>query len=550
MISDHDQFKPKFANILSSLEQFYMVTHMDGEGSITHTNSIFLQTSKWTPKRVLGKTLWQMFSDTIEGQKKAQVIWEYVLNGKTWFGTVEKVTRLGDPYFVQMTAIPSMQEDNKLNSVLFLELDMTEDIELRDRLQQIAFIDYETGLMSRHHLETTTNELISKKESFAFVYIKIDHFYTLKDLDTSESGIEIIQAFSNRLKRFFQDNSIARVGVNEFVVLTSFGDWFIQGFLDFLKQNPIYINNTVIPLSVSGGIIRFPEDQKTYTHLMKAALTATKDASDLGGGKITALSKASHIKLNRKSIIDRKLITALRDNELQVVYQPQIDVSTGKALLYEALIRWNDDELGSITPDELIPIAEENGLIHEIGAFVLTESANLAAKWHAEGHAVKIAVNSSVREFSNPNLKDEITNTLKVASCPASLIQLEITENFAFKAEEESSISRQMKELQKEGIQFALDDFGTGYASFRYMQTLPISKIKIDKIFINSLTTNKQTRQLVEGMIQFGKSMNLYVIAEGVETEEQFNLLKTLGVDAVQGYYIGVPVSKNEIVLD
>jgi len=415
MISDHDQFKPKFANILSSLEQFYMVTHMDGEGSITHTNSIFLQTSKWTPKRVLGKTLWQMFSDTTEGQKQAQVIWEHVLNGKTWFGTVEKVTRLGDPYFVQMTAIPSMQEDDKLNSVLFLELDITEDIELRDRLQQIAFIDYETGLMSRHHLETTTNELISKNESFAFVYIKIDHFYTLKELDTSESGIEIIQAFSNRLKRFFQDNSIARVGVNEFVVLTSFGDWFIQGFLDFLKQNPIYINNTAIPLSVSGGIIRFPEDQKTYTHLMRAALTATKDASDQGGGKITALSKASHIKLNRKSIIDRKLITALRDNELQVVYQPQIDVSTGKALLYEALIRWNDDELGSIAPDELIPIAEENGLIHEIGAFVLTESANLAAKWHAEGHAVKIAVNSSVREFSNPNLKDEIANTLKVA---------------------------------------------------------------------------------------------------------------------------------------
>ncbi|MCZ2260320.1 EAL domain-containing protein [Sporosarcina sp. G11-34] len=550
MISDHNQFKPEFANILSSLEQFYMVTHMDGEGSITHTNSIFLQTSKWTPKRVLGKTLWQMFSDTTEGQKQAQDIWEHVLNGKTWFGTAEKVTRLGDPYFVQMTAIPSMQADDKLNSVLFLELDITEDIGLRDRLQQIAFIDYETGLMSRHHLETTVNELISKKESFAFVYIKIDHFYTLKDFDTSESGIEIIQAFTNRLKRFFQDNSIARVGVNEFVVLTSFGDWFIQGFLDFLKRNPIYINKTAIPLSVSGGIIRFPEDQKTYTHLMRAALAAAKDVSDQGGGKITALSKASHIKLNRKSIIDRKLITALRDNELQVVYQPQIDVSTGKALLYEALIRWNDEELGSITPDELIPIAEENGLIHEIGAFVLTESANLAAKWHAEGHDVKIAVNSSVREFSNPNLKDEITKILKVASCPASLIQLEITENFAFKAEEEGSISRQMNELQEEGIQFALDDFGTGYASFRYMQSLPISKIKIDKIFINSLTTNKQTRQLVEGMIQFGKSMDLYVIAEGVETEEQFNLLKTLGVDAVQGYYIGVPVSKDEIVLD
>lgn len=549
MISDHDQFKPEFANILISLEQFYMVTHIDVNGSITYTNSIFLQTSKWTPKRVLGKTIWQMFPDTTKGQKQAHEIWTRVSSGKSWFGTAEKVTRLGDSYFVQMTAIPNMQEDEGLNSVLLLELDITEDFLLRNRLQQIAFIDYETGLMSRHHLETTVNELITAKENFAFVYITIDHFYTLNDFDSHESGTEIIQAFTNRLKRFFQDNSIARVGVNEFVVITSFGNWFIEGFLDFLKQHPIYIENTALPLSVSGGIIRHPEDQKTYSHLMKAALTATKDVTNRGGGKIMALSQASHIQLNRESTIDRKLITALNNNELQVVFQPQVDLATGKTLLYEALVRWNDEELGSISPDELIPIAEENGLIHEIGAFVLTEAAQLAAKWHAEGHAVKIAVNSSVREFSNPNLKDEITQILKITSCPASLIQLEITENFAFKAEEESSIFRQMNELQEEGIEFALDDFGTGYASFRYMQSLPITKIKIDKLFIKSLTTHEQTRKLVEGMIQFGKSMGLYVVAEGVETEEQFDLLKTLGVDSVQGYYIGVPVSEDKIIL-
>ena len=550
MISNYEQFKPDLSDVLKIVEQFYMVTYMDSEGSITNTNNVFLETSKWTPKRVLGKSLWQMFPDTTEGSEQAHEIWKYVTNGKSWFGTAEKVTRLGNPYFVQLTAIPIKKIDEELDSIIFLELDITEDVLLRDRLQQIAFIDYETGLMSRHHLETTVNEQIAANEYFAFVYITIDHFYTLKDFNTHESGMEIIQAFTNRLKRFFQDNSIARVGVNEFVVLTPFGDWFIEGFLDFLKQHPIYIDNTALPLSISGGIIRHPEDQKTYTHLMKAALIATKEVVDRGGGKFTALSKASNIKLNRKSIIDRKLITALNNNELQVVFQPQIDLATGNTLLFEALVRWNDEELGSITPDELIPIAEENGLIHRIGAFVLTEAAQLAAKWHAEGLAVKISVNSSVREFSNPKLKDEIIEILKVASCPASLIHLEITEKFAFKAEEESSISRQMNELQEEGIEFALDDFGTGYASFRYMQSLPISKIKIDKIFIKSLTTHKQTQQLVEGMIQFGKSMGLYVIAEGVETEDQFDLLKTLGVDAVQGYYIGVPVPEDKIILE
>lgn len=547
MIAEYEQFKPELPGVLKNLEQFYMVTHMDQDGAITYTNQIFLAKSKWTPKRVLGKTLWQMFPDSPEGQEKAHTIWEDVLEGKSWSGTVEKVSRIGEPYFVKMTAIPIVRKEEGLISVVTLELDITEDIELRDRLQKIAFIDYETGLMSRHNLETTVNKLTETNEHFAFVYITIDHFYTLKEFHSLESGKEIVVSFANRLKRFFQDNPIARIGANEFVVLTPFGDWFIEGFLDFLKRHPIYIDNTALQLSVSGGIIRYPEDQQTYSHLINAALVATKEVIDQGGGKITTLSSASHKMLNRKSIIDQKLLTALNDNDLQVVYQPQVDIATGKVILYEALVRWNDDELGSITPDELIPIAEENGLIHKIGAFVLSEAAQLAAKWNAQGKAINISVNSSVREFSNQNLKDEITQILKDAACPPSLIQLEITEKFAFKAEEESSISRQMSLLQEEGIEFALDDFGTGYASFRYMQSLPITKIKIDKIFIKSLTTHKQTQQLVEGMIRFGKSMGLYVIAEGVETEEQLQVLKSLGVDAVQGYYIGVPVPAEKI---
>lgn len=547
MKSEYEQFKPELPNLLAGLEQSYMVTHMDRDGSITYTNHLFLETSRWTPKRVLGKTLWQMFPDTPDGQEQAHTIWEMILSEQTFSGTVEKVTRLGEPYFVKMTAVPVVRADEGLISAVFFELNITEDVELREQLQQIAFIDYETGLMSRHNLETTVQKRIKELENFAFVYISIDHFYTLTESLSVETGKEIIQSFANRLKRFFHDSPIARVGVNEFVILTPFGDWYIEGFLDFLKQHPIYIDNTALQLFVSGGIVRYPEDQKTYTQLLNAALSATKAVSDEGGGKITTLSKASHIQLNRKSIIDRKLLTALNDNDLEVFYQPVLDLATGTIVQYEALVRWNDEELGAITPDELIPIAEENGLIHKIGTFVLTEAAQLAARWKDEGHELKVSVNSSVREFGNPKFKEDITGILKEASCPPSLIELEVTENFAFKAEEESSISNQMNQLQDEGIAFTLDDFGTGYASFRYMQTLPITKVKIDKLFIQSMTTHEQTRKLVEGMIQFGKSMGLYVVAEGVETKEQLDLLKSLNIDAAQGYYIGVPVTENKI---
>ena len=548
MISQYEQFKFELSDILIDLEKFYMVTHFDQHGSITYTNKEFLQTSKWTPKRVLGKTLWQMFPDTQESQKQAHHIWYQLSQGNSWSGTVEKITRFGDSYFVKSIAIPVIRSNEGFISGIFVEIDMTEDVQLREQLKQIAFFDYETGLMSRHNLETTVNELIESKESFTFVYIAINQFYTLTDSSSNESRAEIIKSFTNRLKRFFKNNQIARIGANEFVVLTQFGSWFIEGFVDFLNQHPIYIDNTALPLSISGGIIQYPKDQKKYSHLMQAAHTATNEVNEQGGGKIVAPSTSFHKEFNRKSMIDQKLLAALNNNELQVVYQPQIDSLTGKTLLYEALIRWNDDELGSISPDELIPIAEENGLIHKIGAFVLTEAAQLAVKLKAEGHAINIAVNSSVREFSNPNLKNEFMRILQKASCPPSLIHLEITEKFAFKAEEEHSVSQQMHELQKEGIKFALDDFGTGYASFRYMQSLPISKVKIDKFFIKSLMTHKQTKQLVEGMIKFAKSMGLFVIAEGVETEEQLKLLKTLGIDAAQGYYLGIPVTADKII--
>ena len=392
------------------------------------------------------------------------------------------------------------------------------------------------------------NEYIEEDRHFSLVYITIDHYYTLKDLQSYDSESVLIQEFTNRLKRYFQGDPIARVGVSQFVVLTSFGDWFVQGFLGFLKEQPIYVENHSLPLSVSGGIVRFPEDQLSYSHLYKAALAATKTIINQGGGRISSLSAETHKWLNRRSLIDKKMLTALDHNNLQVVYQPQLDLATGNVLVYEALVRWEDEEIGHIQPDELIPIAEENGLIHAIGAYVLEEAATLAMKLTANKPDIRISVNTSVREFGDSSqMKEKLKGILEKTKCPADKIELEITEKFAFQAEQEQALIKQMKALEEAGIQFILDDFGTGYASFRYMQQLPISKVKIDKIFINSLLTLPKTRQLVEGMILFGKSMGLYVIAEGVETEEQFEALKEMGVDAVQGYYIGGPVRGNEI---
>ena len=340
MKSENGQFILEFPDIMKSLEQFYMVTRTDADGEITYANKNFLTTSKWTPKRVLGKSIWHMFPETESGQNQAHTIWDSLSRGKTWFGTAEKMTRSGEPYFVTMLAIPVQQSDDNQFSHTFLELDITDDIQLRDQLQQVAFIDFETGLMSRYKLELTVNSYIEERKHFSFVFINIDHYYTLKDLHSCELEKELVKSFSNRLKRYFQNNPIARVGVNEFVVLTPFGDWYIQGFLDFLEQQPIYIDHKALPLSISGGIVRYPEDQKTYTHLMMTALTATKEVVQQGGRKIVSMSSKMHQELNRRAMIDRKMLTALNLKNFQVFYQPQLDIASGQFTVFEALVRW------------------------------------------------------------------------------------------------------------------------------------------------------------------------------------------------------------------
>ncbi|MER2071308.1 MAG: GGDEF domain-containing phosphodiesterase, partial [Psychrobacillus sp.] len=332
-----------------------------------------------------------------------------------------------------------------------------------------------------------------------------------------------------------------------FAVITPLSDWYIEGFIHFLKQNPIYVENKVIPITVSGAITRFPEDQQTYLHLLKATNTTLQKVKLEGGGIISSLSQSDHHKLTRSLQIEKRLIEALNHNDFHVMYLPQREVTSGKVTSVEALVRWEDEVLGVINPDELIPIAEETGLINEIGMFMLEKSCEQAAIWQEKGLSVKVSYNSSIREFRDKNMVKAIRAALKKYNCSPELLQLEFTEKFALEAEAEKNIVKQMQTLHQEGITFALDDFGTGYASLRYLQLLPIGKLKIDKSFVNSIMQQEKLQQLIQGLIHFGQSLGVKVVAEGVESKEQYNALKDMGCDAVQGYYISEPITADQV---
>ncbi|MFC5542992.1 EAL domain-containing protein [Ureibacillus suwonensis] len=389
--------------------------------------------------------------------------------------------------------------------------------------------------------------MIAEQQNFYFVYLSIDKFYTLKELHNVEVESNFILEFTKRLKIYFQDSVLARVNESDFIVITPLGEWFIQGFLTYLKQHPIYIGHRAMPITISGGITRSPQDQSNFTQLMNASLATIADVRKAGGDNILSLSESAHKKLSRKSIIEKRLLLALDQHNLKVLYQPQVDLKTGKIYAVEAFVRWEDEEIGVVSPDELIPVAEESGLINNIGSFMIEEACKQAAQWQQQGIELKVGINLSVREFRDKNMAKFILDTLMKTGCPANLVQLEITEKFALEAEAETTIIQQMRKLEEEGITFVLDDFGTGYASFRYMQLLPIQILKIDQTYIQSLTKSDKTQRLINGIVHFGKSMNLTVLAEGVETEEQKQLLEQYDCDAIQGYLISKPVTADKI---
>ena len=242
------------------LSSFMMVT-LDQEGFIINCNPLFLKTSHWTPKRVLGKTFWQLFPETEESIEVTDHIWNTISSGQIWQGEVEKITRDGETYWVHLTAIPTYSEAEQAYRYVLIEQDITKGVLLQQQLERIAYIDTETGLMNAHRLENVVEEMVSEGQHFYFVYLSIDKFYTLRELHNIQLENNLIVEFTKRLKIYFQDSHLARINESDFVVITPLGEWYIQGFLTYLKQNPIYNGNRAMPITVSGGVTRSPQDQ-------------------------------------------------------------------------------------------------------------------------------------------------------------------------------------------------------------------------------------------------------------------------------------------------
>ena|SRR5690554_908577 len=420
------------------------------------------------------------------------------------------------------------------------------------RIEQLAYQDPLTQLPNRTALQERINQAVSAsyrtQTGVGVCIIDLRRFKEINDMHGHEAGDLLLKAVSARLANLLGDQLfLARQSSDEFTVVSTNTD--TNGLAQLVHRihecfvDPFGIGRRRFQVEVNIGAALFPHDSDTASELFQHASIALDEAK-LSGLKECIYNASMAEKLNRAHAIHARLIEAIRGGTLSLAFQPQFDTRTGRLHGAEALCRWQDEELGFVSPAEFIPIAEERGLIRELDALVVQKAVQQLEDWQQRGLSFpgRISVNLSAHHFEGIDLVAELERYTK--SVGPAVFTLELTESAMMRNPEQALYLTDR--LREKGFDIALDDFGTGYSSFAYLQRLDLQTLKIDRSFITDIVDNEQNQPIVSAIIAMAKSMGMAVVAEGVETQEQTETLQTLGCQFVQGFYFGKPVSGAE----
>jgi predicted signal transduction protein with EAL and GGDEF domain len=346
------------------------------------------------------------------------------------------------------------------------------------------------------------------------------------------------------------EDVVCRLGGDEFVII--YPCIRKEGVVPFantllkLFDKAFEIADKQIYITASIGIAIYPKDGFDVNSILKNADAAMYKAKELGKNRYALYDEEMYLKLERKTHIQAILRTAIENKELSVYYQPQYNCLNNEIYGFEALLRLNSRELGSISPVEFIPIAEETGDINKIGKWVFTEACKQSYQWIQKGFRVKsMSINISAAQIIQPDFLDMVKGIIEETKININIIELEITETLLMQSID--SNIKVLEKLMEMGIRIALDDFGTGYSSLNYLRKIPLSTLKVDKSFIDNMSTSTKEEAIIENIIEMAHSMDLKVVAEGVEDEQQLSTLRNVKCDFIQGYYYSKPLPASEI---
>ena len=439
--------------------------------------------------------------------------------------------------------------------------DVTERKRAEDTIRHLAFHDALTNLPNRALLHDRLSVALAQArrsgQTLGVIFLDLDRFKTVNDTVGHAVGDELLQQVANRLMRVVREgDTLARVGGDEFTILlpdVGSVDHVIEAAGRVLKalRRTWVIRGREFHITGSAGIAIYPGDGEDAEDLFRNADTAMYRAKEQGKDDFELFTSGMNARIQERIEVESDLRHAISRQEFVLHYQPQIDVETGRVLGAEALLRWNHPERGLVLPGEFIQIAEESGLISRMSHWVLNEACGQARKWQSNGDPdFRIAVNLSPTQFQQKGLPDLVSDVAKASGMDPNLLQLELTEGVAMR-DVDFSLAM-MRELKDVGAQIVIDDFGTGYSSLNYLKRFPIDAIKIDRSFVNDITTDLDDAAIVVAIIGMAHSLKLTVIAEGVETDDQFAFLKGSGCDEMQGFLIAkaLPPEEFEALLD
>jgi diguanylate cyclase (GGDEF)-like protein len=418
--------------------------------------------------------------------------------------------------------------------------------------RELAYQDALTGLPNRSSFKFDLEHAIQYADehdrSLSVLVIDLDRFKMVNDTLGHFVGDQLLQISSQHLQNSLDtDCSLYRLGGDEFVVLLRNATMekckaTARSIMEVFNQT-FHINYHEITITPSVGISTFPANGRNLDSLFKAADAAMYKAKANGSNNFQFYDMKLKKNLERKMIIESELRKAFERDEFQLFYQPKINLATEELMGMEALLRWNSNELGLVSPEEFIPIAEETGLIGKIGEWVLYEACKQTKDWQNKGFAsLCISVNVSVQQFKTTNLVQMVEAVLEETSLSAEYLELEITESIMQDVKESKRVLSCLREL---GVSIALDDFGTGYSSLHLLKNIPINTLKIDKAFIDNIT-DAGDQSMVKGIIDIAHNQNLEVVAEGIEHAHQVEVLTEYHCDYGQGYYYHKPISATE----
>ena len=437
----------------------------------------------------------------------------------------------------------------KANMDLLVEINERKMAE--ERVKHMALHDALTGLPNRllleERLENALSEAKSRQWQLAVLFIDLDRFKLVNDTLGHHEGDQLLVEVANRLHQVIGANdTVARLGGDEFVIVLNeiAGSAEINGVIEDIQQNfkpavKLALQDMFVTPSI--GVAIYPEDGETPVQLMKNADAAMYHAKASGRNCAQYFNRSLDDSLKERISLENALNQALKLGQFELYYQPQLDVKSNRIIGAEALIRWNHPEKGMISPDAFIPLAEETGLIVDIGSWVLHQASAQLAQWRKQGfEQLSVSVNLSALQVQKESFAKEVADVIREYGVPEACLDLELTESMIMRNAEETIAA--LDEIHNLGIQISVDDFGTGYSSLSYLKRFPLDKLKIDRSFVQDITVDTDDAMICKTIISMAHNLNLQVIAEGVETHAQLELLRDYGCEQYQGYLFAKPL--------